>query len=254
MAGSDWLVPGLPVGASLDTFSERTGETIPYSPFLQVMGHHPQSSQTPLLPALEFSMGCGHCKSTRQRQVAPCPHPVIICPDYSHLNTPLMHPACRVASRATAFMPTQEPSSPVMNRSRWKNTQLPCPSGGMALRCVPCCLPHVPKGTEPQWPAVVTSSQYPFMRRLPFPGSVHHTPDGTSCNHFPNKPLTPETASGGHPSKALATSRGLLRPLSCLQCFWNGVLPASRRKKIILYLSPREENKRGRKVGKKNIL
>lgn len=230
-ADSDWLVPGLPVGVSLATFWERAGETIPYSPFLQAMGHHPQSSQTPLLPALEFSLGCGHCKLTRQRQLAPCPHPVIICPDYSHLKTPSMRPARRVASCARAFMPTQEPSSPVMNRSRWKNTQLPCPSGGKALRCVLCCLPHVPKGTEPQWPAVVTSSQHLFMRCRPFPGLLHHNPNGASCDHFPNKPLTPETAFGGHQSKALATSRGLLQPLSCLQCFWKGVLPASRRKK-----------------------
>lgn len=175
-AGSDWLVPGLPVGVSLDTFWERPGETIPYSPFLQVMGHHSQSSQTPLLPALEFSMGCGHYKSTRQRQLAHCPHLVFICPDYSHLKTPLMHPACRVASHARAFMPTQEPSSPVINRSRKKNTQLPCPSWGMTLRYVLCCLPHLPKGTEPQWPTVVTSSQHPVMGCLPFPSLLHHTP------------------------------------------------------------------------------
>lgn len=172
------------------------------------MGHHPQSSQTPLLPALEFSLGCGHCKLTRQRQLAPCPHPVIICPDYSHLKTPSMRPARRVASCARAFMPTQEPSSPVMNRSRWKNTQLPCPSGGMALRCVLCCLPHVPKGTEPQWPAVVTSSQHLFMRCRPFPGLLHHSPNGASCDHFPNKPLTPETAFGGTPEQGTSNISG----------------------------------------------
>lgn len=119
----------------------------------------------------------------------------------------------------------------------------------MALRCVLCFLPHVPKGTETQWPTVVTSSQHPFMRCLPFPGSLHHTPDGTFCNHFPNKPLTPETASGGHQSKALATSRGCFN--LCLACSAFGMgfsqLPGEINKSCIC---PQGRKTNGWKVGK----